>query len=106
LLANVRTHTPEGTTVLIDIAVSGSEVSVEVADDGPGIPAGDADRVFDRFYRVDPSRSRERGGSGLGLSIVSAIVAAHGGTVAARPAPTGGSRIVVMLPAAVPEPGP
>jgi two-component system OmpR family sensor kinase len=100
LLANVRTHTPEGTTVLIDIGVVGGEVSVEIVDDGPGIPADDADRVFDRFYRVDPSRSRQRGGSGLGLSIVSAIVAAHGGTVEAGSSGSGGARFMVRLPLA------
>jgi two-component system OmpR family sensor kinase len=80
----------------------GSEVVVEVADDGPGLSAEDAQRVFERFFRSDPSRSRSSGGTGLGLSIVGAIVSAHSGQVSAAPRPTGGAVFTVRLPAIAP----
>jgi two-component system OmpR family sensor kinase len=81
LLSNVRSHTPPGTRVTVDVSRDGETAKVEVSDDGPGIPASDPARVFERFFRADPSRSRESGGSGLGLSIVQAIVSAHHGLV-------------------------
>lgn len=102
LLANIRTHTPGGTSVLVDIAAVDGWVTIEVADDGPGIPADAVHRVFDRFYRVDPSRSRSSGGAGLGLSIVAAIVHAHGGRVEAGSSRSGGARVTVRLPARSP----
>jgi signal transduction histidine kinase len=74
-----------------------------VEDDGPGVPAADRERVFERFVRLDDSRERGSGGSGLGLSIVREVVQAHGGTVRLLPAPTGGCRVEVRLPA-VPAP--
>jgi two-component system OmpR family sensor kinase len=98
LLANVRVHTPEGTRVWADVAGSDERAVLTVTDDGPGIPPGSLAKVFDRFYRVDPSRSRRSGGSGLGLAIVAAIVDAHGGSVAASNVPEGGARIIVDLP--------
>ena len=70
-----------------------------VADDGPGIPADQLDRVFERFHRGDPSRSRATGGAGLGLSIVAGIVAAHGGSVEVADAAPG-ARFTVRLPLA------
>lgn len=86
----------------VDIAVSESakEVVVVVDDDGPGIPALERAAVFEPFYRVDPSRSRETGGAGLGLAIARAIVTAHGGRIEADAAPSGGARIRVALPLA------
>lgn len=98
LLANVRVHTPSGTLVTIDVEDDGSWGVLTVIDDGPGIPPESLDHVFERFYRADPSRSRRSGGSGLGLSIVSAIVEAHGGTVDAVNDPGGGARFTVRLP--------
>ncbi|WP_433435612.1 sensor histidine kinase [Nonomuraea sp. CA-141351] len=86
LLANARTHTPPGTTVTATVRL-GERVSVEVADDGPGIPAHVLPQVFGRFARGDGSRSRLAGGSGLGLAIVSAVTAAHGGRVDVRSVP-------------------
>ncbi len=71
---------------------------IEVADDGPGLTAEQAGRVFERFYRADKSRSRAHGGAGLGLSIVAAIVDAHGGSVSAAPAAGGGAVFTVRLP--------
>jgi signal transduction histidine kinase len=76
-------------------------VTLTVTDDGPGIPPGERERVFDRFYRVEASRSREYGGTGLGLAIVRDLVRAHGGSVrlAARPDGAAGLQAVVVLPA-------
>lgn len=81
LLANAASHTPAGTTVTVRVARAGEHVVLTVADDGPGMPAGVADRAFDRFVRGTSERAVSRGSSGLGLAIVAAIVAAHGGTV-------------------------
>jgi two-component system OmpR family sensor kinase len=74
---------------------------IVVHDDGPGLPADEAARVFERFYRVDAARARTHGGSGLGLSIVSAIVTAHGGTVGAASIPGNGLTVTVRLPVLV-----
>jgi two-component system OmpR family sensor kinase len=71
---------------------------IEVSDEGPGLPEGELDNVFRRFHRADASRSRDNGGVGLGLSIVAAIAQAHGGTVSAGAAPTGGASFTVTLP--------
>lgn len=81
LLTNAAVHTPAGTPVLVEVAVSPDTARVHVTDRGPGIPSGDRDRVFDRFYRVDKARSRDRGGSGLGLSVARSLVRAHGGSL-------------------------
>jgi len=98
LLGNVRSHTPAGTPAHVRVvAVNGSAV-IEVADDGPGLPEGEADNVFRRFYRADASRSRDSGGVGLGLSIVAAIAQAHHGTVSAAAGPDGGAVFRITLP--------
>jgi two-component system OmpR family sensor kinase len=81
LLTNAAVHTPAGTEVSVRVSVEPGRALVRVADAGPGIPPADRDRVFDRFYRVDKARSRDRGGSGLGLAVARSLVAAHGGTV-------------------------
>jgi signal transduction histidine kinase len=98
LLANVRAHTPEGTTTTVRVDQVGDQAEIEVRDTGPGMPGDEASRVFERFYRSDPARARTRGGSGLGLSIVSAIVEAHGGTVTASSAPGQGMTVTVRIP--------
>ena len=98
LLANVRAHTPPGTSTTVRVDQLGDEAEVTVHDTGPGMPAEEARHVFERFYRADPARSRISGGSGLGLSIVSAIVAAHGGTVAAESSPGNGMAVTVRIP--------
>jgi two-component system OmpR family sensor kinase len=100
LLSNIRTHTAEGTVATVSVLPGLDEIAVSVSDDGPGVSDEDLDRLFDRFYRVDPSRSRERGGTGLGLSIVAAIVRGHGGRIAATHTPGGGLTITVVLPRA------
>ena len=80
-----------------DPALDGSAV-IEVADEGPGLPSGDADNLFRRFYRADASRSRDSGGVGLGLSIVAAIAQAHHGSVSASAGPSGGAVFRITLP--------
>jgi signal transduction histidine kinase len=74
-----------------------------IADDGPGIPAADRDRVFDRFVRLDTDRSRRGGGTGLGLAIVAEIVAAHRGSVRITDRAGGGAAVVVQLPLSAPD---
>jgi signal transduction histidine kinase len=74
-------------------------VTVEIEDDGPGIPPGELDRVFEPFHRVEGSRNRETGGVGLGLPIARNILRAHGGDVTLGNRPTGGARATVWLPA-------
>jgi two-component system OmpR family sensor kinase len=81
LLANVRTHTPPGTSATVRVAGTDRRAVIEVADQGPGLTPDRASRVWERFYRADPSRSRDSGGSGLGLAIVDSIATAHGGRV-------------------------
>jgi two-component system OmpR family sensor kinase len=100
LLANVRSHTPAGTPVHVRLAVSGDVAVVEVADAGPGMNPDDAARVFERFYRTDKSRARASGGVGLGLSIVGAIVEAHGGRARVTSTPGKGATFTVEIPLA------
>ncbi len=99
LLDNAVTHTPEGGSVTVSAHASADAVEVEVADTGPGIAADDLSRVFDRFYRADPSRSRNTGGTGLGLTIARRLVEAHGGSIEAESVVGRGSRFVIRLPA-------
>jgi len=104
LLDNARTHTPSTTPVAVRVARSNGTATIEVADRGPGLPPDEADRVFERFYRGDPSRSRGSGGTGLGLSIAAAIVEAHGGSITVATDPGHGATFTVSLPIA-PAPG-
>ncbi len=99
LIGNAVAHTTADGRVRISVTMLGVDVvRFEVADDGPGFPDGEAERLFDRFYRTDPGRSRERGGTGLGLAIAKAIVEAHGGRISAGSAPEGGALLVFELP--------
>ena len=85
LLANARTHTPTGTKIIITAGVGVNETTISVTDNGPGLSQSDQERIFERFYRADPSRVRNSGeGSGLGLSIVDAVMKAHGGYVSVK----------------------
>ncbi len=116
LLDNARHVTPPGGRITVtvqhgdvDLGVGGREhggagaaadggaVTVQVDDTGPGVPAGDRERIFDRFVRLDPARNRAHGGSGLGLPIARGIAAAHGGTLSCLPS-TGGARFQLTLP--------
>lgn len=97
LLANARTHTPEGTEVTLALATSADGVVLSVHDNGPGIDPDIADELFERFSRADRSRTRQTGGTGLGLSIARAIVHAHGGEIAVSSVP-GDTTFTVRLP--------
>ncbi|MGF1646099.1 MAG: sensor histidine kinase [Kineosporiaceae bacterium] len=89
LLANARVHTPPGTTVTVRLGAEAGRAVLQVADNGPGVPADLRDSVFERFSRGDSSRSRAAGSTGLGLSIVAAVVHAHGGEVTCPPVAVG-----------------
>jgi two-component system, OmpR family, sensor kinase len=103
LLNNALTHTQPGTPVRVKISSGAPEsgtptVVLDVEDDGPGMTADQAQRVFERFYRADQARNRASGGTGLGLAIVAGLVEAHGGTVSVRTAPGEGADFQVRLP--------
>jgi two-component system, OmpR family, sensor histidine kinase BaeS len=98
LLSNALKYTDEGGTVRIGTTFSDKSAEISVSDTGVGIAPADLPLIFDRFYRADKSRSRETGGSGIGLAIVKKIVEAHSGKVAAFSEPGQGSRFVVSLP--------
>jgi two-component system, OmpR family, sensor kinase len=101
LIRNALVHTPPGTRIEVSVAREGEEVRLEVRDHGPGLPTEDMDALFDRFWRSEGGRERGRAGAGLGLSIVAAIVDAHGGRIVAANAMDGGARFTVRLPAGV-----
>jgi two-component system OmpR family sensor kinase len=99
LLRNALVHTPAGTDIEVSVANGSGRVRLLVRDHGPGLPTGDADAIFDRFWRAEGGRERGRAGAGLGLAIVAAIVDAHHGRVGAANAPDGGAVFSVELPA-------
>jgi signal transduction histidine kinase len=98
LVANAVRHSPAGGSVVVRASGHDGRTRVEVSDEGPGIPEGEAERVFERFYRSDRARSAGEGGSGLGLAIARWIVELHGGAIRAEAASPRGCRIVVDLP--------
>jgi two-component system phosphate regulon sensor histidine kinase PhoR len=98
LIENAVNYSPEGGRVSLAARVEGRSVALTVADEGPGLPDADLNRVFERFYRVDKSRSRDPGGTGLGLSIVKHLVELHGGQVRADNRPAGGAIFTIELP--------
>jgi two-component system sensor histidine kinase BaeS len=101
LLDNALRHTPRGGRVEIGAALRGDRVEIWVSDTGEGIAPQHLERVFERFYRVDRARARSSGGSGIGLTIARAIVAAHGGRIWAESSGRGeGARFIVALPLA------
>jgi len=100
LFANVRAHTPPATPVAVSLHRVDGNAELSVSDTGPGLTEEEAAQVFERFYRVDTSRTRASGGVGLGLSIVAAVAEAHGGVATARPTPGGGATFVVAIPLA------
>jgi len=98
LIGNVARHTPKGSPVEIVLRREQDLAVLEIVDHGPGVSGADYAKIFERFYRADESRARSSGGNGLGLAIVAAIVAAHGGTAQAQPTPGGGLTIQVAIP--------
>jgi signal transduction histidine kinase len=101
LLDNAARHTPDGATIELRLSEQGEEAVVEVADDGPGIPAAMRTQIFDRFVRGEGPADTARGtGTGLGLAIVSAVAASHGGTVEATESASGGALFRARIPVA------
>jgi signal transduction histidine kinase len=100
VLDNAARYTPAGGRVTVRASREGGDTRIEIADTGPGIPGEHLPRIFERFYRVDPARSRELGGTGLGLAIVKHLVEAHGGRVEALSTLGAGTTIVIALPCA------
>lgn len=100
LFANVRAHTPPGTPVTVGLHPIDGRAELSVTDSGPGLTEEEAAQVFERFYRVDTSRTRASGGVGLGLSIVAAVAEAHGGIASARRVAGGGAAFLIEIPLA------
>ena len=98
LLSNALKFTPAGGAVEVQVAPGAPGVEIRVTDTGIGMDAKDLPMIFERFYRADSSRSRATGGSGIGLSIVKAIIEAHGGSIHAASEPGKGSEFVITLP--------
>jgi signal transduction histidine kinase len=98
LVENAVTYAPEHGVVWVNARVDEGDAIVEVADTGPGIPPADLERVFERFYRVDKSRARNPGGTGIGLAIVKHLVELLGGDVRASNRPEGGAVFTLRLP--------
>jgi signal transduction histidine kinase len=100
LLENAVTHTPKRGAINVAATTQGDEIEVRVSDTGEGIPAEDLPNIFERFYRVDKSRARATGGSGLGLTIAKRLVEAHGGKIAVESELGKGSSFSFILPIA------
>jgi two-component system OmpR family sensor kinase len=98
LVSNALHHTPVEAPITVSVGTRGDEAIMEVADTGPGLDEEQKAKVFERFYRADSARTRVTGGSGLGLSIVAALVAAHNGRVTVTDTPGGGATFTVHLP--------
>lgn len=98
LVSNAVNYSPDGGRVGVGVRADGDEAEISVTDQGIGIDAADIDRIFERFYRVDPARSRVTGGTGLGLSIVKHIAENHGGDVRVWSVPGQGSTFTVRVP--------
>ena len=97
LVENAVHYSPDTATIQLEAIREDGAVRLSVSDSGPGIPPDDLSRVFERFYRVDKSRSRP-GGTGLGLAIVKHLVELHGGQATAENRPEGGARFIITLP--------
>jgi len=103
LVANAVAYSPEGSAVVVSAKPGDTTVDLSVTDQGIGIPAGEIDRIFERFYRVDPARHRSTGGTGLGLSIVKHVAASHGGDVRVWSVEGQGSTFTLTLPRKAPH---
>ena len=99
LIDNAIKYTQAGGRIVVRIAELGKNKVIDVADNGPGIPDELKSRIFDRFFRVDRSRSRDNGGNGLGLAIAKSAVEVQGGTLSLEPSTEAGSVFRITLPA-------
>jgi two-component system, OmpR family, sensor kinase len=99
LVRNALVHTPAGSPVEVTLQPENQHAEIDVIDHGPGVPEAQRERIFERFHRADPLRSRDQGGSGLGLSIAAAVVNAHGGRISVQDTPGGGATFRIELPA-------
>jgi two-component system sensor histidine kinase KdpD len=97
LLENAARYSPPHSTITIDASPVDKWLHIVVADNGPGLPSGQEERIFDKFYRASSAADAGRG-SGLGLAICRAIAKVHGGSIAASNPPTGGARFLLRLP--------
>jgi two-component system sensor histidine kinase SenX3 len=102
LVSNAVAYSPDNSRVVVAAKADGLRVDIAVTDQGIGIPAGELDRIFERFYRVDPARHRSTGGTGLGLSIVKHVAASHGGEVSVWSVEGNGSTFTLSLPRRTP----
>jgi len=100
LLENSARYTDAGGRVRVAARREGGRIAIDFEDSAPGVPGDALPRLFERFYRVEASRSRANGGAGLGLAIVRSVVEAHGGTIEAGASPLGGLRVTISLPEA------
>jgi two-component system OmpR family sensor kinase len=98
VVRNALVHTPPGTPVEVSLSIADDRAVIAVVDHGPGIDGDRPERIFERFHRSDPGRSGDQGGSGLGLSIAAAVVAAHGGRISVHPTHGGGATFRIELP--------
>ncbi len=98
LVRNALVHTPAGGPVEVSLLAQNGHAEIDVIDHGPGVPAAQRERIFERFHRADPLRSRDQGGSGLGLSIATAVVTAHHGKISVTDTPGGGATFRIELP--------
>ena len=98
LIENAINYSPNGTRVAITLRAVDNLAEISISDQGLGIPEKDLERIFERFYRVDPARSRATGGTGLGLSIVKHVVTNHGGDISVWSVEGSGSTFTIRLP--------
>jgi two-component system sensor histidine kinase SenX3 len=98
LVENAVNYSPEGTKVTVSTLIENGIVTISITDQGIGISESEKDRIFERFYRVDPARSRQSGGTGLGLSIVKHVATNHGGEVSVWSVENVGSTFSLKLP--------
>jgi signal transduction histidine kinase len=103
ILDNAARHTPDGGRIVLSARQTQGRVELAIQDSGPGLPPGETNRIFERFYRADPSRQREDGGSGLGLAIAKSIAQAHNGQLSAESEPGKGLKVIISLPYASEE---
>jgi two-component system sensor histidine kinase CpxA len=99
VLRNAVRYSPQGAPVEVAVERNAAGLTISVRDRGPGVPAGELERIFEPFYRVAESRDRDSGGEGIGLAITSQVMKAHGGTARADNRAGGGFEVLLNLPA-------